>query len=62
MLVSNDIHHNSKIKVALCDLPLFCPSDQQLLFNRHPRIFLAISGEQQEVMCRYCGTSYILEA
>ena len=41
------------------DLPLSCPTDEMLLWNAHPKVYLPIEKTGQEV-CPYCGTRYIL--
>ncbi len=42
------------------DLPLSCPSDEMLLWNAHPKVYLPIEKTGQEV-CPYCGTRFILQ-
>ena len=42
------------------DLPLSCPTDEMLLWNAHPKVYLPIDKTGQEV-CPYCGTRFILQ-
>ena len=48
------------IEVTAADLPLHCPTPSQVLWNAHPRVFLAIE-ETGEALCPYCGTLYTLK-
>ena len=41
------------------ELPLHCPTPQQMLWNAHPRVFLPIE-DSGEALCPYCGTRYVL--
>ena len=47
-------------EVTVADLPLSCPSRDQLVWNAHPRVYLPLE-EPGEVICPYCGTKYILK-
>lgn len=42
------------------DLPLSCPTDDMLLWNAHPKVYLPIEKTGQEV-CPYCGSRFILQ-
>lgn len=42
------------------DLPLSCPTNDMILWNAHPKIYLPIEKSGQEV-CPYCGTRFILQ-
>lgn len=46
------IHHS--------DLPLSCPTDDMVLWNAHPKVYLPIEKTGKEV-CPYCGSCFILE-
>jgi uncharacterized Zn-finger protein len=46
-----------QIEVTAADLPLHCPMPSMLLWNAHPRVFLAIE-KTGEALCPYCGTKY----
>lgn len=46
-------------KVTKSDLPLHCPTDEQSLWNSHPRVFLPIEATGK-AKCPYCGTEYEL--
>lgn len=47
------------IEVTTQDLPLSCPRANSLVWNKHPRVYLAIE-ETGEATCPYCGTRYRL--
>ena len=49
-----------EIEVTADDLPLHCPMSSMLLWNTHPRVFLAIE-KTGEALCPYCGTHYMLK-
>lgn len=42
------------------DLPLSCPTDEMLLWNSHPKVYLPIHKTGQET-CPYCGSRFILQ-
>lgn len=46
-------------EVRRADLPLHCPTDQNSLWNSHPRVFLPIEATGK-AKCPYCGTEYEL--
>ena len=41
-------------------LPLSCPSDEMVLWNAHPKVFLPIEKTGVEV-CPYCGSRFVLQ-
>lgn len=41
------------------DLPLSCPTDEMILWNAHPKVYLPIEESGEEV-CPYCGSKFIL--
>ncbi|KAF0812909.1 hypothetical protein IGB42_02754 [Andreprevotia sp. IGB-42] len=47
------------IEVGAADLPLHCPTPDQIAWNGHPRVFLPIE-KKGEALCPYCGTLYKL--
>ncbi len=47
------------IEVTAADLPLHCPTPAMLLWNSHPRVFMAIE-KTGEALCPYCGTRFTL--
>ncbi len=49
-----------RVEVSAMNLPLHCPTDEQLLWNAHPRVYLPIE-ETGETLCPYCGTRYVLK-
>jgi uncharacterized Zn-finger protein len=55
-------HANTErlIEVSASELPLHCPTSDQLLWNAHPRVFLPIE-DAGEALCPYCGTRYVLK-
>lgn len=42
------------------DLPLSCPTDEMLLWNAHPKVYLPIEKTGKEY-CPYCGSCFILQ-
>ncbi|MFC3627664.1 zinc-finger domain-containing protein [Vogesella amnigena] len=48
------------IEVTAKDLPLHCPTPDQVKWNSHPRVFLPIVKNGGEALCPYCGTRYQL--
>lgn len=42
------------------DLPLSCPTDEMVLWNAHPKVYLPIEKTGTE-MCPYCGSVFVLE-
>jgi uncharacterized Zn-finger protein len=54
------VNRQRRIEVTAADLPLHCPTPSQILWNAHPRVFLAI-GKTGEALCPYCGTLYTLK-
>ncbi len=60
---------NNQDKIAACqqkqyfvtrsDLPLCCPMPDMVLWNAHPRVYLAIEEEGTSI-CPYCGSEYFL--
>lgn len=47
-------------QVSRDELPLSCPTDEMLLWNAHPKVYLPIEKTGVEV-CPYCGTKFILK-
>ncbi|HET6632146.1 MAG TPA: zinc-finger domain-containing protein [Rhodanobacteraceae bacterium] len=47
-------------EVTRADLPLSCPMPDMMLWNSHPRVYLAIEDDGGESQCGYCGARYIL--
>lgn len=45
--------------VTEADLPLSCPPRDLRVWDAHPRVYLPIE-EKGQVLCPYCGTTYIL--
>ena len=48
-----------EVKISKNDLPLSCPMPNMSLWNMHPKVYLALDADQQ-AMCEYCSTLYIL--
>jgi uncharacterized Zn-finger protein len=42
------------------NLPLSCPTEDMVLWNSHPRVFLPIEKTHREV-CPYCGATFVLK-
>ena len=65
-MVQNDASHalitanaEHSYTVTRADLPLSCPMPGMLLWNSHPRVYLAIEPSGW-VKCGYCGAEYAL--
>ena len=56
LIMPNALHHYT---VNLADLPLACPMPGMLLWNSHPRVYLAIEPTGWS-KCSYCGAEYTL--
>ncbi|MBN9230199.1 MAG: hypothetical protein BGO90_00510 [Legionella sp. 40-6] len=41
-------------------LPLSCPTDEMILWNAHPKVYLPIEKTGVEV-CPYCGSRFVLQ-
>lgn len=46
-------------QVSRSDLPLSCPTQEQRLWNSHPRVYLPIE-ETGAATCPYCSAQYEL--
>lgn len=42
------------------DLPLSCPTDDMVLWNAHPKVYLPIEKTGQEI-CPYCSSRFVLK-
>jgi uncharacterized Zn-finger protein len=49
-----------KYQVSARDLPLSCPGLGMVLWNSHPRVYLAIEATGW-AKCPYCGAEYTLQ-
>lgn len=49
---SYTVHHR--------DLPLSCPTDEMVLWNAHPKVYLPIEKTGME-LCPYCSSRFILK-
>lgn len=59
--MDNDIKSAARVvEISAAELPLHCPTDEQKVWNAHPRVFLPIE-ETGEALCPYCGTRYVLK-
>jgi len=48
-------------RITAADLPLSCPLPNQLLWDAHPRVYLAIEESPgRKIECPYCSTYYEL--
>lgn len=56
LIQPNAQHHYT---VTPADLPLSCPMPDMLLWNSHPRVYLAIESTGW-AKCGYCGAEYTL--
>ncbi|WP_033227512.1 zinc-finger domain-containing protein [Rickettsiella massiliensis] len=48
------------LMVTTRQLPLSCPLPQDVLWNKHPKVYLPIA-KTGRATCPYCGTTYVLE-
>jgi uncharacterized Zn-finger protein len=55
LIEPNALHHYT---VNRADLPLSCPMPGMLLWNSHPKVYLAM--ESGWAKCAYCGAEYTL--
>ena len=59
--MDTDIKTSARIvEITGGDLPLHCPTPEQMLWNAHPRVYLPIESNG-EALCPYCGTRYVLK-
>lgn len=56
LIMPNALHHYS---VNMDDLPLSCPMPGMMLWNSHPKVYLAIEATGW-AKCSYCGAEYTL--
>lgn len=49
-----------QVTISQSDLPLSCPQSDEVVWNAHPKVYLPISKDNQEVDCPYCDTHYQL--
>ena len=47
------------IEVSSKDIPITCPLEKSK-WNLHPRVYLPLADNTNEVSCPYCGTLYIV--
>jgi uncharacterized Zn-finger protein len=48
------------VEITVAELPLHCPTAQQMVWNAHPRVYLPIE-KSGDALCPYCGTRYVLK-
>ena len=48
------------VEVTQADLPIYCPPEEEALWNSHPRVYIHLENEGDEARCIYCGTVYRL--
>lgn len=48
-------------RVTTQQLPISCPTDDMMLWNAHPRVFLPLSKDNPRMVCPYCGMVYVLD-
>jgi uncharacterized Zn-finger protein len=49
-----------RYEVRRAELPLSCPQPAMVLWDSHPRVYLAIADEGGQSTCPYCGAQYVL--
>lgn len=47
-----------RVLITASDLPISCPPRDTVVWNAHPRVYLALT-ESGQVLCPYCGTTYV---
>jgi uncharacterized Zn-finger protein len=47
-------------EVTRADLPLSCPMPSMVLWNSHPKVYLAVEATGS-AKCPYCGAQYTLK-
>jgi uncharacterized Zn-finger protein len=57
-LIQANAQHQYEVTAA--DLPLSCPMPGMVLWNSHPRVYLAIA-DTGWAKCSYCGAEYTLQ-
>ena len=57
-LIQANAEHQYEVTEA--DLPLSCPMPGMMLWNSHPRVYLAVA-ETGWAKCSYCGAEYTLQ-
>jgi uncharacterized Zn-finger protein len=57
LIEPNALHHYT---VNMADLPLSCPMPGMMLWNSHPKVYLAIEATGW-AKCSYCGAEYTLD-
>ncbi|HEY6093994.1 MAG TPA: zinc-finger domain-containing protein [Gallionellaceae bacterium] len=55
--MSTNVTANQAIEISAADLPLYCPREEQTVWNGHPRVALAVE-KLGVVRCPYCSTLY----
>ena len=55
-----EVCNKQRYEVGYGDLPLSCPPTSNITpWDAHPRVYLNVE-DMGEILCPYCGTSYIL--
>lgn len=47
------------VSVTQEDLPIFCPVQDDRIWDAHPRVYLSLE-KNGRVMCPYCDTEFVL--
>lgn len=48
------------IEVSQADLPVYCPREEEALWNSHPRVYIHLEKAGDEARCIYCSAVYKL--
>lgn len=48
------------VEVTQDDLPLYCPGEEEAVWNSHPRVYIHLEKQGDEARCIYCSTLYRL--
>ncbi|MHB8919828.1 MAG: zinc-finger domain-containing protein [Halothiobacillus sp.] len=49
-----------EVQVTQADLPVYCPREDELLWNAHPRVYIHLEKPGDMARCIYCSTVYRL--
>ena len=48
------------IQVTQADLPVYCPREEEAVWNSHPRVYIHLEHKGDEARCIYCSAVYKL--
>ena len=53
-------NRDNVVTVTQADLPVYCPREEEAVWNSHPRVYIHLENKADEARCIYCGTVYRL--